>query len=279
MISFLMQAGLDRQDVADITLRFLIDQRGFSPDQLKLDRPDIWAAEMTKCMVEDLNNDDLEDLVRSAPQEQKLGVIAALMEFPNPSALRGVSRFLVMSSDEEASAGVFQLHLKTMDGNVVKVDLPDIMSRSSARKTIFARTGIALPSYTGTAATQANKKWEQAIQAAWHVADVMDPVQSEAAELLMIALKGQVNNELATSLEEARATGNPFKDDGMYVIPTAALNARARSMFPELRSNRELHAAVRELKSVGVRKVSQMYKGVRMACLLVPVELVEDNDD
>ncbi|HUV74242.1 MAG TPA: hypothetical protein VMW79_08030 [Anaerolineae bacterium] len=276
MISFLMNAGLDRQDVVDLTLRFLIDQCRYLPGELKLDRPDVWAAEMTKCKVEDLNMDELEELIETASIDDRIEAIAGLMEFPQPQRLKGLSRFLVMSSDDEASGDVFQLHIEVPNQGVVKVELKDIMSRTACRKTIFSKTGICLPYYSGGAAGAANKKWEQAVQVAWHAAEVYEPVQSESAELLMQAIKSQINTELAASVEESKSTGNPYKDGDTYVVPTAALNTRARTMYPELRSNRELHAAVRELRSVGIEKRPQMYNGVRMACLLVPAKLVED---
>lgn len=278
MISFLSSMKLDRQTIANITIRYLLDQRGLRPDQIKLDRPNVWLAEMAKCAVENFSSDDIDEMVKTQSVDSQVQAAAALMEFPDPTVLVGVSRFKVMDSDSQTRAGVFRLHIKDDDnGEVIKVQLKNPLSRGECRREIFEQAGIALPHYSSKSAQNANRKWEQAIQLAWRAAEVMEPVQSGAAEMLLATIKACVNaGDLALSLEDSKETGNPFKDGNTYVIPTLQLNARARTQYPELRSSREIHLAVNELRRVGVEKKEQMHRGVRMACLVVPSHLVEE---
>lgn len=277
MISFLMAMQLPKQDVVNITIRYLIDRKNLRPDQIKLDRPNVWLTEMAKCAVEQFTSDDIDVVVEEQPEDEQLRAVAALMEFPDASVLTGVSRFLIMADDDEAVDSVFQLHIRNHEGDIIKVSLSNPLSRVDCRRVIFERTGIALPHYTTKQATQANRKWEHAIQLAYRIAEVITPVESATAEMLLAAIKASVNaGDLALSLEDAKDTGNPYKDGDVYVIPTLQLNARATTQYPALRSNREMHRAVRELRNVGVEKKAQMHKGVRMACLLVPSALVEE---
>lgn len=279
MISFLMQADLDEQTVADLTIRFLIDQCGFEPSQLKLNRPEVWAAEMTKCRVETFNNDDIEEFVQTAPQDETLAAIATLMEFPDPTQLTKVTRFPVMSGEDNIRDMVIQFHIRNLLGDVASVDLPDPTSRAICTKLIFKKTGLVFPHYFGQGAVRPNENWRKAAAIAWARAEVLTAVESDTSAQLLRAIKSYISaSEQAVSLEDARETGRVFKDesDNVYVVPTASLNARATIEYPDLRASREMHTAVIGLGAVGVMKRAQVYRGVRMACLLVPVRLIED---
>jgi hypothetical protein len=279
MLSFLTQAGLDKQDVVDMTMRFLIDQCGYAPDQLRIDRPEVWASEIAKCEVDSLSTDDIEAIIESDDREKQIMAIAALMDFPNPTVVKNVSRFFVMSGGDIISDTVLHVHIETRDG-IKKVNLPDPLSRQTCQRHIFNNTGIPFPYYTGKQASMPNEKWRKAVQIAWNMADEYEPVEADTSAQLLRAIKNYVNNEeMADSLEEARETGRPFLDGSMYVVPTAALNAHATITYPDLRSNREMHQATLGLRNVGIKKQSQTYKGVRMACLLVPTRLVESDGE
>jgi len=276
MISFLMHAGLEKQDVVDITIRYLLDQRKFRVDQIKLDRPEVWASEIAKCKVMDMTHDDIQVVIEKSSKDEQLSTVAALMEFPDPSKLKGISRFSVMSSDDTLDDVVLQLHVE-VNGEIVKVRLPNPTSRSDSRKVLFNMTGIFLPHYSSKRAAEANRKWESAMSLAWHAAEIGDPVTTDSAACLLHAIKSFAGSgEMADGLEQAKATGRPCIDDGLYVIPTNSLNALATTMYPALRANKELHRAVKELGRVGVMKNQQVYKGIRMACLLVPPHLIEE---
>lgn len=277
MLSFLMHAGLDKQDVVDITIRYLLDQRKFSVDQIKLDRPEVWAAEIAKCKVTEMTYDDIQVMIEKSSKDEQLSAVASLMEFPDPSKLVGISRFNVMSSDATLDDVILQLHVEVND-EVVKVRLPNPTSRPDSRKVLFNMTGIFLPHYSSKKAAEANRKWESAMSLAWHAASIDDAVTTDSAACLLHAIKSFAGSgEMAEDLEQAKSTGRPCIDSGFYVIPTNSLNSLAMTMYPSLRSSKELHRAVKELGAVGVTKVQQVYRGVRMACLLVPQGLIEES--
>lgn len=276
MLSFLMHAGLDKQDVVDITIRYLLDQRKYSVDQIKLDRPEVWASEMAKCKVTEMTYDDIQVMIEKSSKDEQLSAVGSLMEFPDPSKLVGISKFDIMSSDDTLDDVILQLHVE-VDGKMVKVRLPNPTSRPDSRKVLFNMTGIFLPHYSGKRAAEANRKWEGAMSLAWHAASVEDAVTTDSAACLLHAIKSFAGSgEMAQDLEQAKSTGRPCIDAGFYVIPTNSLNSLAMTMYPSLRSSKELHRAVKELGEVGVTKVQQVYRGVRMACLLVPQALIEE---
>lgn len=276
MISFLTQAGLCKQDIVDLTIRFLIDQRGFSPDQLKLDRPGLWATEIMKCKTSEINQDEIQELIQDGNREEQVATIAGLMEFPDTTALLNVTRYSVMSGENNIRDMVISLNMRDIMGREVSVKLPDPMNRTMCTKHIFNMTGWAFPHYATRQAMEPNEKWRRAAQIAWGMALELEGLEYDAASQLLRSITEYVNStDQANSLDETRETGRVYLDGDVYVIPTASLNAKATAEYPDLRSNVTMHEAVLELGKVGVHKVKQVYKGVRMACLLVPVSMVE----
>ena len=275
MLSFLLQMGMNKQDAVNYTIHFLTHIRGYRPDQIKLDRPDVWAAEIAKINVSTFTQEDIERVITGDDRGEKIRAIAGLMELPEPHRLADISRFEIRAGDDVVSKGVLRLHLVMPDGEVRKIELSDPLSRSVSRKQLFDCSGIILPNYTTKAAQEANRKWEQAITAAFHVAEVCTPVERSATETLIHAIRSFIESgEIVDSPERAKETGRPCRRGDAYVIPTVQFYLEAQATYPALRDTREVHSAIRELEKILKTKVKcLMFEGVRMSCLVVPAQL------
>jgi hypothetical protein len=274
MISFLSNMGLDRQTIVDLTVRFLLDQKKLTPEEAKMHRPELWLRELKKCEIDRYKLEDIEEIAECDDRAKQLEVVATLMEMPDPSCLLDVHRQKIATGGDTSG---MEIKLKMLDrlGGEQMVPLPDITSRAKCVGAIFERTGRMLPTYSAKNATVPNKKWMQAAELMWQIAVVLDPIESDSAAQLLSALREHIlSNTQATSLEEARETGNVYLDGDSYVVPTRVFNPMAGMVNPTLKSGREMAYAVRSLEHVGVQKVQQMYRGVRMACLLVPEKLI-----
>jgi hypothetical protein len=281
MISFLSSAGLPIQTIVDFTIRFLIDRRKIPPERLKLDRPEIWATELRKCKAASVaevvqKTDNLDNYSR----EDQIKAVATLMGFPEPGALLDIYRGARIATDNVVSNMRFTLQINNVFNEPVNVAIEDLTQRTACARAIFMATGVGLPVERGNAGARLAEQWRRAIELAWRIATVLEAEQSDTASQLLHALRTYIEStDSATSIDEAKETGRVFLDGDVYVVPSAQLASRAGLEFPELRSTKEMHSAAQQLAKIGVQKVSQKYRGVRMACYLVPASVVTNTEE
>lgn len=278
MISYAMGAGWEPQDACNLAIRFLIDIKGYTPEQCKLDRPDLWTTEVAKCRIADKTT---EEILSSGDAEDIVVALGSLMTLP-AGALESIHRIDVRGTFDEAVTGCHFVLTLNVGGEKRTVTLTNIMERTSAVKMVYFASGHVMEVSGGKRGGELRRMWKEMCEIAWGSAKVADEVRSTSYEGFVQSLHSYLAADQAETPEEAKRTGRIIVDEeeGVVVVPVSAFLSRQGVTNVDLRNgNLVAQCAARYAQDLGLKTKDfkkRWYKKVNFTCYIIPLDKVTD---